>query len=467
MSVHDRSDNRFLFTAPARLFALQAVPMILVMLMNGLLSVVDAAFLGHFVGAKAMAAVSIAFPAVMIATALSTLVSGGMSSLYARQLGRQELAAAGRHFRARAWAGADHRLCGRRGVSDRGAARGSMPRPGRIPPWEEAAHVYLLITPRGRRRCNSSLGLHADAWRNEGRVGLMAVLSVGVTLANIAANYLLIVTLGLGVAGSALGTVLAQGMALATLLGLRWRGGGVVALATLGSNRWTGGWGQIACLGAPLSLSFIGIAAVSTAVIVALGTAGTGGHAQSLAAYGIVTRVFGFAFLPLIGMALATQSIIGNLVGAGHFQRSNASLRIALISALVYCLAVEAALLFAGQAIGTVFIDESPLRTEVGQILRVMGLLYLASGPTLVLALYFQAVGQPARAALLTMVKPFVLLPLLIFAFARFAGVEALWRAFPVADGLIALLAGAVAVSALLNRPPRGGFGLPEPRPVA
>ncbi len=465
MSVHDRSDNRFLFTAPARLFALQAVPMILVMLMNGLLSVVDAAFLGHFVGAKAMAAVSIAFPAVMIATALSTLVSGGMSSLYARQLGRQELAAAGATFaRAHGLAltiafavVAVFLIAGRRALHAAAGADTAL---------EEAAHVYLLIT-LGAAPLQFMLGLHADAWRNEGRVGLMAVLSVGVTLANIAANYLLIVTLGLGVAGSALGTVLAQGMALATLLGLRWRGGGVVALATLGSNRWTGGWGQIACLGAPLSLSFIGIAAVSTAVIVALGTAGTGGHAQSLAAYGIVTRVFGFAFLPLIGMALATQSIIGNLVGAGHFQRSNASLRIALISALVYCLAVEAALLFAGQAIGTVFIDESPLRTEVGQILRVMGLLYLASGPTLVLALYFQAVGQPARAALLTMVKPFVLLPLLIFAFARFAGVEALWRAFPVADGLIALLAGAVAVSALLNRPPRGGFGLPEPRPVA
>ena len=30
------------------------------------------------------------------------------------------------------------------------------------------------------------LGVHGDAWRNEGHAGLMAVLSVGVTLANIA-----------------------------------------------------------------------------------------------------------------------------------------------------------------------------------------------------------------------------------------------------------------------------------------
>ncbi|MDA3888954.1 MAG: MATE family efflux transporter, partial [Allgaiera sp.] len=73
-----------------RLFLSNALPMIVVMSMGGLLNLVDAAFLGHFVGADALAAVSIVFPAVMISIALSTLVNGGMSSLLARHLGAGE-----------------------------------------------------------------------------------------------------------------------------------------------------------------------------------------------------------------------------------------------------------------------------------------------------------------------------------------------------------------------------------------
>lgn len=57
------------------------------MLMNGLLTVVDAAFLGHFVGADALTAVSVVFPVIMITIALATLVGGGMSSHIARHLG--------------------------------------------------------------------------------------------------------------------------------------------------------------------------------------------------------------------------------------------------------------------------------------------------------------------------------------------------------------------------------------------
>ena len=87
MSYPNASENRFLTTTPRRLFVANALPMMLIMVMSGLLTVVDAVFLGHFVGADALAAVSVVFPVVMITIALSTLVGGGMSSLLARHLG--------------------------------------------------------------------------------------------------------------------------------------------------------------------------------------------------------------------------------------------------------------------------------------------------------------------------------------------------------------------------------------------
>ncbi len=94
MSSGQSLDNRFLHASPGRVFLTNVLPMTLIMVMNGLLSVVDAIFLGHFVGARAMAAVSLVFPAIMLTIAMSTLVSGGMSSQMARQLGGRRISEA-------------------------------------------------------------------------------------------------------------------------------------------------------------------------------------------------------------------------------------------------------------------------------------------------------------------------------------------------------------------------------------
>ena len=77
MSLRPSPENRFLTSSPGRIFAATALPMIVIMVMNGMLSVIDAVFLERFVGAQAMAAVGMAFPALMLTIALSTLVSCG------------------------------------------------------------------------------------------------------------------------------------------------------------------------------------------------------------------------------------------------------------------------------------------------------------------------------------------------------------------------------------------------------
>ena len=90
--------NPFLTAPVGRLFLSNAVPMAVVMSMGGILAVVDGIFVGHFIGSDALAAVSLAFPVVMVLPALTTLAGGGMSSLMARHLGAGERATAGRVF---------------------------------------------------------------------------------------------------------------------------------------------------------------------------------------------------------------------------------------------------------------------------------------------------------------------------------------------------------------------------------
>lgn len=460
MSFANTADNRFLTATPGRLFVANALPMMLIMVMSGLLTVIDAAFLGHFVGADALAAVSVVFPVVMIPIALSSLVGGGMSSLLARHLG------AGQHSEAADVFAQAHGLAlflslclilafGAGGGVIIGALTDGQPALARM------SYTYLAImifaTP-----VQLLLSVHADAWRNEGRAGLMALMSVGVTFANIALNYALIVWLDMGVSGSAWGTALAQALGLLLLLGLRTRGAGILSLSALRRSRWVGKWRPILTLGAPVSLSFIGIALVSASVIVALRLSSTSGYVDSVAAYGIVTRIFSFTFMPLMAIALATQSIVGNNVGAKLYQRSNAVLRLALTVSGLYCATVEVILLTGHSWIGRGFVTDLGVITQVGDILRPMASLYVFAGPVLVLALYFQAIGKPGRTAALTLTKPFLLGPLLIATLATFYGAKAIWFAFPIADGIV----GAIAFWIVITRQREGrdavGFGLSD-----
>jgi putative MATE family efflux protein len=458
MSSEHASQNRFLTASIGRLFAANALPMMVMMLMSGLLAVIDAAFLGHFVGPDALAAVSLVFPILMITIALSTLVSGGMSSLLARQLGAGDQRNASAVF-AQAH-GLALFLSGLLIVAFctvAGFAIGELS--GGRADIAQMAYTYLAIMIVASP-LQLLLGVHADVWRNEGHAGLIALMSAGVTLANIALNYVLIVPMDLGVAGSAIGTAIAQGAGLALLAGLRWRGGGILRMSDLGKSRWIGGWRPILTLGAPVSFSFIGIALVSATVITTLRLTAGAGYVDSVAAYGIVTRIISFAFLPLMAIAMATQTIVGHNVGAKLYPRSDAALQTALALAFGYCVLVEACLLIGRAWIGGVFVTSPDVIDQVGGILGPMLSLYLFTGPVLVLALYFQAVGKPGRTALLTLTKPFALSPVLLAGLGFFIGAKAIWFAFPIADAIIAATALGVVIATGRRGDLGAGFGL-------
>lgn len=169
MSLRQSPENRFLTASPGRIFAATAFPMIVIMVMNGMLGIVDAIFLGHFVGAQAMTATGMVFPVLMLTIALSTLVSGGMSSLLARQLGADERDAANATFAAA------HGLALMIAsllivVFCAGGWGFALRIAGSDGPVAEMVWVFLAITILGTP-IQFLLGVHADAWRNEGQAG--------------------------------------------------------------------------------------------------------------------------------------------------------------------------------------------------------------------------------------------------------------------------------------------------------
>ena len=434
--------NTYLTGPLGPIYAKTALPIIFVMGMNGLLAVVDALFLGHFAGPDALAAVTLMFPLYMLVVSLATLVSSGMSSVLARSLGAEDMSQARRTF-----AGA-HGLAIFMGLVlillflAFGAPVALLLASG-SEHLAELGLIYLRITVFASPLV-FVLSVNSDALRNEGRVLFMAAMSLLVSLSNMGFNYVLIGLLDMGVAGSAYGTALAQALALGIILAFRGLGTTDLRPSVLLHHSLVAVWGRSLALGAPQSLNFIGLALGSTAILVALQWDETARFDATVSAYGIITRLITFAFLPLLGMAHAMQTITGHNFGAGAFHRSDASLRMSATVAFIYCLAIQIVMSVFAAELGAAFVPDAAVISEVARILPIMSAGFFLSGPLMMLAMHFQAIGDAARAGLLGLSKPYLFAIPLTFLLAASVGEIGIWLAAPIAEVMLVILTGVV-----------------------
>lgn len=431
--------NAFIHGPLRAVYAKTALPIIFVMSLNGLLSVTDALFLGRYVGPDALAAVTLMFPVYMLVVALATLVSNGMSSLLARHLGANNMS------EARAVFSGAHGLAlmvalvlivlffliGDRVAFLAAAGDKNLADMGLI-----YLRITILMAP-----LMFVLSVQIDTLRNEGHTRFMAAMSLLTSVANIGFNYLMVVRLDLGIAGSAYGTALAQILALLILIAFRLRAHTELRLSAIIRHSLIHSWGRILALGAPQSLNFIGISLGAAAIVTTLQLLKSPSYEDTVAAYGIITRVMTFAFLPLLGLSYAMQTITGNNYGAKQWHRSNQSLQFAIVSAFIYCASIQISLnIFAGQ-IGAIFVDDPAVISEVARILPVITALFFLSGPLMMIGAYFQAIGDATRASILSLAKPYLFTLPLTFILALTIGEIGIWSAGPMAEIMLLLLA--------------------------
>ena len=147
-----------------------------------------------------------------------------------------------------------------------------------------------------------------------------------------------------------------------------------------------------------------------------------------------------FAYLPLLGLSLAMQAVVGNNYGAGHKDRAVAAVRLSLLLALSYCGVVELALLAFGDTLGGLFVSDAAVIGEVGRILPFYAALYFTLGPVMMITGYLQSIGDAKRSALLSVARTYLFAIPLTFALPLFIGETGIWAALPVADLMLALI---------------------------
>lgn len=461
MSAQSSTDNPYLNRPLGALFLRTAAPIIFVMCLNGAQNIVDAWILGQYIGAEALGAVTVVFPLFFVLVALSALVASGMSSELARALGAGDM--------SRAY----ERLAGAHGLAfaislalifgfalfGTGIIEFIA---GGDTPMARDAHSYLQILVYAAP-LSFAIALQSDALRVEGRVALMTIAGIFITLMNAGLDWLFVARLGLGVAGSAKATVLAQLLGMAIIIAYRASGRTRLGLRLPMMQSGTRGWGRILSLGIPQSFNLIGLSLTSGSVIAMVRLYAPDDYDTLVAAYGVIMRVLSFAFLGQLGMSHALTAIAGNNIGAGQYARANRALHIAMGIGLLYAVTIETVLITQSAALGAVFVDDAGVVAAVGRIMPVVVMFYFAAGPQAMVGAFFQAMGDARRAAIMGLSRIYLFVLPLTFVLPRFLGEPGIWMTTPIAELCMVCITTTVLVTWARGR----GAGLLELAPVA
>jgi vacuolar-type H+-ATPase subunit I/STV1 len=134
---------------------------------------------------------------------------------------------------------------------------------------------------------------------------------------------------------------------------------------------------------------------------------------------------------------MAFQTIAGNNYGARLPARTDGSIKLALLLALVYCVTVELVFLSTRSRIGYIFIRDDAIVGEIARILPFVVFTMFIFGPVMMIGSYFQAIGDAPRAALLGLSRTYMFALPLTFMLPFWFGEPGIWYAGIVAELLV------------------------------
>lgn len=164
-----------------------------------------------------------------------------------------------------------------------------------------------------------------------------------------------------------------------------------------------------------------------------------GGEA-GVSVYGIINRMLMFAYFPILGITQGFLPIAGFNYGAKNYYRVKETIIKSIISAAFLATIIFCVIFFFSESIVKVFTSDD----EVLKLTPKALVLVFSATPIIALQLigaaYFQAVGKAIPALLLTLTKQgFFLIPLVLIL-PNYFGILGVWIAFPIADLLATIV---------------------------
>ncbi|EFK07494.1 MATE efflux family protein [delta proteobacterium NaphS2] len=430
-----------------RLLVKLSLPAAVSMLAHAVYNTVDTIFVGQWVGTLGIGAIAVVLPIFMLIMAVTQIVGIGGASVLSRRMGAGNTQGMGltlgNMMLLTVLLGVVIQLMGLFWLTPLLRLFGATE--ALLPLSRQYFQIILLSGPL----MTFSMSIN-DAVRAEGNARMAMLTVVAGALLNIVLDPIFIYVLKMGVRGAAVATVISMGLSSGVLLlyfvsgmseipvGLRYlrlSGHVIKEMMSVGSS------------------AFVRMGAMSFMVALLNHTLSRYGGDMGIATFGVVFRMLSFIFMPIMGLSMGLQPVVGFNYGAGLFPRVRQSIKWALIASVILATAGFLVVLLFPEAIMKVFTKDPGLVTSGSNALRLCMFFLPLAGCQVVGAAFFQALGKAVPALLLSLSRQVLALIPLIVLLPRFYGLNGIWLSFPVADVVTFIVTMALVMGELRKMP--------------
>ena len=418
-----------------------AIPGIIAMTASSLYNMVDSVYIGHIpeVGSLSIAGLAVTFPLMNISTAFGTLVGVGAATMISVLLGQKNYQVASKvlcndvtlniltgivfTLVTLLWMDPILRFFG--------ASDATLP----------YARDYMTLIAIGNAVTHLYFGLNAIV-RSSGNPRLAMGLTLFTVTSNAILDPIFIFTLGMGIRGAALATVLCQCMAL-----------GYTLWYFLNPNRflhlprslkifridWKIAKDSLAIGMGPFLMN---LASCIVVLFINQQLVRWGGD-LAIGAYGIVNRITFLFIMVAFGFNQGMQPIAGYNFGARQYSRvREVYLKTAMWATLVTVLGFIVSV-FLSEPMVRIFTSDPVLVQKAAHGLRIMNIVFPIVGFQMVTTNLFQCLGMVKKSVFLSLSRQLLfLLPGIYLLPALLESESGVWYSFPISDTLAAIITG-------------------------
>jgi putative MATE family efflux protein len=416
-----------------------AVPSVLGILAATSAGVIDGMFIGHFVGASALAAVNIAMPAFYVFAAVVFMLAVGGSVMCGKFLGERNRAAASSIFSKTVYAATSISLTivavslifVDPVVTLLGANEELHPM------VRDYMVIILWASPL------FIVGLTLDYFvRIDGAPLLASAALILYAVSNIALDWLFIVHFQWGIKGAALATALAEGAILLTLITHFFRPRCNLRLVAV-RDRWRDGWELI------FKAAYNGFSEFATEMSLAVVTLLfnwvmiTRMGVNGVAAFTIISYLLMIGLQICYGISESLQPAVSKNLGAGQPDRIARFLALGVSSVFVVGMLLSLMFIFFPHLLIAIFLREGETATETIALAFIAAFwpAFLFNGVNITLGSYFTALHKPVQSAVIAISRSLVFPALGVLLLPVWLGDLGIFLSIPVAEAITLVIA--------------------------
>jgi putative MATE family efflux protein len=163
-------------------------------------------------------------------------------------------------------------------------------------------------------------------------------------------------------------------------------------------------------------------------------TLGDSGGSHAIAVYGLIRGFTLFVAFPIIGIMQGLMPIVSFNYGAKNGQRVKDSVWLAIKWTTGISLLLLSVIVLFPEDLIAIFTEDKYLRAHTPRVLKLIFISLPIMGIGFIGGAYFQAVGKPIPALILTLARQGLIMIPLMFILAYFFGLDGVWISLPAGE---------------------------------